>query len=153
MEELLALRDALVRGNLAEAFLLLEEMEDMLRDGIRGNIHSYAVVLLLHLIKQAAEHRSTKSWEVSIRNCIRGIDRKNKRRKAGGFYLPEEELLEILEEAWPEAIDNAAIEAFEGRYEAEELVEMVDRSVILQQALAMIDSQAQAGASALWKKF
>ncbi len=146
MEELLALRDALVRGNLTEAFLLLEEMEDMSRDGIRENIHSYAVVLLLHLIKQAAEHRSTKSWEVSIRNCIRGLDRKNKRRKAGGFYFPEEELLEILEEAWPEAIDNAAIEAFEGRYEAEELAEMVDRSVILQQALAMIDSQAQAGA-------
>lgn len=141
MEELLALRDALVRGNLAEAFLLLEEMEDMSRDGIRGNIYSYAVVLLLHLIKQAAEQRSTKSWETSIRNCIRGIDRKNKRRKAGGFYFPEEELLEILEEAFPEAIDHAALEAFEGRYEAEELAAMVDRPGILQQALEMIAPQ------------
>jgi hypothetical protein len=143
MEELLLLRDALVRGDLAEAFLLLEEMEDMSRDGIRGNIYSYAVVLLLHLIKQAAEKRSTRSWEASIRNSVRGIYRKNKRRKAGGFYFPQEEVLEILEEAFPEAVDNAALEAFGGHYEADELAAMVDRTAILQQALAMINSQAQ----------
>lgn len=143
MEELLALRDALVRGDLAEAFLLLEEMEDMSRDGIRGNIYSYAVILLLHLIKQSAEKRSTKSWEASIRNSVRGIYRKNKRRKAGGFYFPQEEILEIVEEAFPEAVDNAALEAFEGRYEAEELAAMVDRSEIINQALTLITETAQ----------
>ena len=40
-------------------------------------------VLLLHLMKQAIEHRTTKSWDVSILNACDQIRRLNKRRKAG----------------------------------------------------------------------
>jgi hypothetical protein len=37
----------------------------------------------MHLIKQQAENRTTRSWEVSIRNFVREIQRENKRRKSG----------------------------------------------------------------------
>jgi len=40
---------------------------------------------------QTAENRTTRSWEVSIRNAVREIQPENKRRKAGG--LPDSEEL------------------------------------------------------------
>ena len=55
-------------------------------------------------------------WEYSIWNASRQILRINKGRKSGGFYLSEEELREIIAEAYPDAIRRATLEAFEGQY-------------------------------------
>jgi hypothetical protein len=96
------------------------------------------VILLLHLIKQQAEKRTTRSWEVSIRNSVREIQRKNKRRKAGGYYLTTEELVETLEEAYLNALDEASLEVEEGRYEPEELEKLINKEEILNRALALI---------------
>lgn len=138
MEEILALRDSLVAGDVAGALAIVEEMEEMSRDSFVETIYSYAVILLIHLIKQAAEKRTTKSWDTSIRNSIRAIHRKNKRRKAGGYYCQLDELREILDEAYLEAIDRASLEAFEGRYDADELGALVDRPALLAKALEAI---------------
>ena len=137
MEEILTLHELLLADDVAGALLIVEELEEMGRSVIIDQVYSYAIILLIHLIKQKAEQRSTRSWEVAIRNAVRHIQRKNKRRKSGGYYLSVDKLQEILDEAYISAIDNAAIEAFEGRYEAEELAEMVDRAAIVAQALAM----------------
>ena len=107
----------------------------MSKDDKINKIYSYAIVLLLHLIKQAAEKRSTSSWEVSIRNSVISIQRTNKRRKAGGNYLSDHELREILEDAYDRALDNARLEAFGGAYDAIALGKMVNRSAILELAL------------------
>ncbi len=98
----------------------------------------YAVILLLHLIKQQAENRTTRSWEVFIRNSVREIQRENKRRKAGGYYLAPEELLETLEEAYLNAIDEASLEVEEGRYEPEELEQRVNKVETIHHALNLI---------------
>jgi hypothetical protein len=90
------------------------------------------------LIKQQAENRTTRSWEVSIRNSVREIQRENKRRQAGGYYLTPEELWETLEEAYLNAIDEASLEVEEGRYEPEELEKLVNREKILNRALGLI---------------
>ena len=110
----------------------------MSRDDKINNIRSYAVILLLHLIKQQAEKRTTRSWEVSIRNSVREIQRKNKRRKAGDYYLTTEELVETLEEAYLNALDEASLEVEEGRYEPEELEKLINKEEILNRALALI---------------
>ncbi len=55
------------------------------------------------------------------------IQRSNKRRKAKGNYLTSEELQETLIDAYQFALDGAALEAFEGRYEAEELDKMIKK--------------------------
>lgn len=101
-------------------------------------IASFAVILLLHLIKQQTEHRTTRSWEVSIRNSVLEIQKKNKRRKAGGVYLQPEELRLALEEAYPAAINKASLEVEEGRYEPDELEQIVNKQNILNQAMILI---------------
>jgi hypothetical protein len=101
-------------------------------------IDSYGVILLIHLIKQKAEKRSTRSWEISIENAVREINKVNKRRKSGGFYLQRAELIEILQQGYQLALKKAALEAFEGRYETEELAVMIDQEEIIASALKLI---------------
>ena len=99
MEELVTLKALLLKGDIRGAITIVEELEEMSRDGKINAIASYAVILLLHLIKQQAENRTTRSWEVSIRNSVRMIQKKNKRRQAGGYYLPLADLRLALEDA------------------------------------------------------
>jgi hypothetical protein len=138
MEELCTLKELLLKGDIKGSLALVEELEEMSRDDKINNLRSYAVILLLHLIKQQAEKRTTRSWEVSIRNSVREIQRKNKRRKAGGYYLTTEELVETLEEAYLNALDEASLEVEEGRYEPEELEKLINKEEILNHALALI---------------
>lgn len=138
MEELLELRQLLQQGKVEQALLLVNELEDMSLSDKINKIDSYGVILLVHLIKQHAENRSTRSWELSIENAAREIKKLNKRRKAGGYYLDAAELIDILQQGYQIALKRAAVEAFEGRYEAEELGEMIDSQDVLWQALALI---------------
>jgi len=96
------------------------------------------VILLIYLIKQRAEQRSTRSWEMSIENAVREIYKINRRRKSKGYFLNAAELREILAEGYDVALKKAAIEAFEGRYETATLGERVDREVILAEALKLL---------------
>ena len=138
MEELMTLKELLYQGKIPEALELLEELEEMSKSDKLNKIFSYGIILLLHLIKQVAEKRTTKSWEASIRNAVKQIQRTNKRSKAKGTYLTEEELLETLQDAYDSALDRASLEAFEGIYEAEEIREMVNREKIIQKAMDLI---------------
>ncbi len=138
MEELLTLKDLLVKGDVQGALIIVEELTEMSRNDIIKTIRSDAVILLLHLIKQQAENRTTRSWEVSIRNSVREIQRENKQPKAGGYYLTPEELLEILAEAYLNAIDEASLEVEEARYEVQELEKLVNQKQIINSALALI---------------
>lgn len=143
MEELLELQDLLRANRITEALLLVEEMAEMGKDDKLNRIFSFGVILLMHLIKQAAEQRSTRSWEVSIFNAVKQIQRTNQRRKAGGTYLSGEELRETLEDAYDSALRQAALEAFEGRYGAAELGQQVNPQQIVDQALTLILADAR----------
>ena len=141
MEELLTLKSLLLKGDIQGALALADELEEMSRDDKISNIRSYAVILLLHLIKQQVESRTTRSWDVSIRNSVSAIQSKNKRRKAGGFYLEPEELRLALHEAYLAAINTASLEVEEGRYEPGELEQLVNTAEILNRAMALISPQ------------
>jgi len=58
--------------------------------------------------------------------------------KAKGNYCEPSELRETIEEAYDIALDAAAGEAFEGKYESAELGVMVDRDRIIQEAIALV---------------
>ena len=132
MEELWELRRYLEASDVAGALALLDEMEAMAKDDKIDRIDSYIQVLLVHLIKQAVEQRTTKSWQASIRNALYHICRTNKqRRKAGGWYITEAELGEIIEEVYDAALNWAAQEACEGLYSAEQLATMHDRAQVI----------------------
>jgi hypothetical protein len=143
MEELLTLRELLIKGDMSGALAIVDELEEMSRDDKINNIRSFAVVLLLHLIKQQAENRTTRSWDLSIRNSIRSIQTKNKRRKAGGTYLNIDELRLAILEAYPEALDRAAAEVEEGRYTPKELAKLVNRDEISDRAIILISTNLE----------
>lgn len=139
MEELWELRRYVEAGDVDAALALLDEMEEMSRDDKIIRIRSYMKVLLTHLIKQAVEKRTSRSWNVSIRNALDEIATRNKRRKAGGWYLTHDELAETLREAYELALDRAALEAFGGAYSPADVRAMHDPAALLQEAMQLID--------------
>jgi len=143
MEEIIELRHYIESGKYQDALGLLDEMEEMSRDDKINRISSFMEVLLLHLIKQAAEQRTTRSWDVAIRNSLHQITKINKRRKAGGWYLTNEELRVALLEAYAPALDTASLEAFEGTHTPEEIDSMTNRAAILDSAFARIVRQSE----------
>lgn len=142
MEELLTLKELLVCGDIPAAMVLVEEMTEMSKDDKISKIFSYSIILLVHLIKQKVEKRTTRSWDLSIYNSTTQIRRANQRRKAKGTYLSKLELSETLAEAYNIALASAAIEAFEGRYEADELAAICDRDEILADAVKLIEQES-----------
>jgi hypothetical protein len=138
MEELLELKNLLLAGNIPDALILVEEMTEMSKDDKLNKIFSFSIIVLLHLIKQQAEKRSTRSGETSISNSVKQIQRINQRRKTGGNYLTIEELKETLDDAYSSALRQGALEAFEGIYQPEEIEAMIDKNQIINQALALI---------------
>ena len=138
MEELMELKELLHRGKVAEALVLVAELEEMSKSDKLNKIFSYGIILLLHLIKKVAENRTTKSWETSIFNAVKQIQRTNKRHKAKGTYLTEEEVVETLEDAYESGLKSAALEAFEGIYDVEEIAKMVNRDDIIIMAIGLI---------------
>ena len=52
MEELLELKELLLKGDVKASLAIVEELEEMGRKDIIKTIRSHAVILLLHLIKQ-----------------------------------------------------------------------------------------------------
>ena len=138
MEELLELKTLLIHGNIPDALVLVEEMTEMSKDDKINKISSYAKILLMHLIKQQAEKRSTRSWDLSIANAVDEIQRTNRRRKAGGNYLSSDELKEALADSYRIALARAASEAFEGRYSSEELAQMIDYDRLMADAFGLI---------------
>jgi hypothetical protein len=78
-------------------------------------------------------------WDISINNSAREIKRTNKRRKSGGCYGSKEELMETIDEAFEAAIERAALEAFEGRYDSDELMQMIDVVKVKETAIALIE--------------
>jgi len=141
MEELLELRACLEQHRYAEALNLVAAMEEMSREDKINKIGSFIKIMLLHLIKRHAEQRSTRSWDTSIKNAVYEIYRTNRRRKASGFYATMEDVCELIDEVYPYALSYAAIEAFEGRYEAEELEALVDPKAVRQEAYQLLVDQ------------
>lgn len=138
MEELIMLKQLLHEGKVTEALDLVEELEEMSKSDKLNKIFSYGIILLLHLIKQSAENRSTKSWETSIFNAVKQIQRTNQRHKAKSTYLTDDELIETLQDAYESALRQASLEAFESRYELDEIAQMVEKDQIIATAMTLI---------------
>ncbi|GBD54572.1 DUF29 family protein [Microcystis aeruginosa NIES-298] len=138
MEELLELKALLLKGDIKGSLAIVEELEDMSKNGIISTIRSYAVILLLHLIKQQAENRTTRSWDVSIRNSVREIQRQNKRRKAAGYYLSDEELTDTLNDAYLNALDAASLEVEAACYQSEQIEALIDKNKLISAAFLLI---------------
>jgi hypothetical protein len=139
MEELIQLRESIKKHDLVAALQIVDELEEMSVEDKLNKIFSYMVVLLLHLIKEDAEKRLTKSWKLSINNSIKQINRVNKRRKSGGYYANKADLSEIIDDAFELALEGAAIEAFGGAYDEQELLDLINAEQIKDKAISLLD--------------
>ncbi len=139
MDEILELRKSINEGRYADALHIIDELEEMAKDDKLDKIFSYMQILLIHLIKQNAELRTTRSWDNSIKHSLYQIERVNKRRKSGGDYMNTDELFDNLAEAFVLSLDQAAEEAFEGIYSSEQLLSKIDKNKILAEAMEMIE--------------
>ncbi|MCF3609095.1 DUF29 domain-containing protein [Planktothrix agardhii 1033] len=138
MEEILTLKELLLKGDIPGSLAIVEELEEMGRKDIVKTIRSYSIVLLIHLIKRQVEKRTTRSWDVSIQNAIFEIRDENKRPCSQSYYLSPEELDEVLEVAYKQAVNKASLEVSEGIYEAKELEKLANKEEILNQAMELI---------------
>ncbi|MGL4882372.1 MAG: DUF29 family protein [Waterburya sp.] len=121
------------------ALQIVDELEEMSVEDKLNKIFSYMIILLLHLIKENAEKRLTKSWKLSINNSVKQINRTNKRRKSGGYYAKKEDLIEIVNDAFELALESASIEAFGGAYDEQELLDLIDVNKIKNKAISLLD--------------
>ncbi len=138
MFELEELRKRIEAHDYIAALQIVDELEEMSVEDKLNKIYSYMVILLIHLIKQAAEERTTSSWNRSIMNSTDNINRVNKRRRSGGYYANAETLKEIIDEAYPRAIKESSFEAFEGKLSWQELDRKVDSDSIKSKAIALL---------------
>ncbi len=138
MDELMELRRAITDGRYSDALHIVDELDEMAKDDKTDKVFSYMQILLIHLIKQSAEQRTTRSSDASVKHSIYQINRVNNRRKAGGWYTSDEELLETLDEAFSLALSQAALEAFGGVYSDQELLHKLDKTSILAEAMRLI---------------
>ena len=141
MEELFELRACLEEQRYADALTIVAELEEMSKDDKINKIGSFIKIVLLHLIKRHAEQRTTRSWDTSINNAVYEIWRTNRRRKTGGFYITGDDIRELIAETYPYALSYAALEAFEGRYDADELGAMVNAAAIQREAERLLVEQ------------
>ncbi|WP_019504337.1 DUF29 family protein [Pleurocapsa sp. PCC 7319] len=139
MEELIQLRESIEKKDLVTALQIVDELEEMSVEDKLNKIFSYMIILLLHLIKEDAEKRLTKSWKLSINNSVKQINRTNKRRKSGGYYAKKADLIEIMNDAFELALEGAAIEAFGGAYDEPELLNLIDVERIKDKAISLLD--------------
>jgi len=139
MEELIQLRESIKKHDLVTALQIVDELEEMSVEDKLNKIFSYMIVLLLHLIKEDAEKRLTKSWKLSINNSVKQINRTNKRRKSGGYYAQKSDLMVIVNDAFDLALEGAAIEAFGGAYDEQELLNLINEAQIKDKAISLLD--------------
>ncbi|TAF48497.1 MAG: DUF29 family protein [Runella slithyformis] len=138
MEELEALRKMIKDHDYSAALTLIDEMDEMGQKAIRNQIYSSIKILLLHLMKQQAEERTTQSWDLSIANAIDQINATNARNNARSRYIAEDELSELIEKAYAIALKNASAEAFGGALSEKEFAKHLDPTRVKKEALDLI---------------
>ena len=140
-DEIHALRQAIEAGDSPQALWLIDAMDEMSRDDKANKIISSMRVLPIHLIQQAVDKRSTRSWEDAIEEALDSLAATNKRRRSGGSSLDAEALAVARTEAWPRALRRASREAFEGISSAEHLATQIDREARRETALRQITAR------------
>jgi hypothetical protein len=137
-EELADLRHHIQHGQQTEALAIVDELDDMSRKAIVRNIRSFLVRLLTHQIKNQVEKRLTNSWAASIRSSIREIQDLNQQENKRTYYVQPEDLPGLIDDAFEDAIYEAAAEVFGGASHPLELMATVDREQVCGQARTML---------------
>lgn len=130
-QELVDLRNSILEGRYQDALILLDELDGMSKKATVRAIKSFAIRMLLHLIKNQLEQRLTNSWAASIRGSILEIQDLNLKENQTSYYIKSDEWDSLLTEAIEVAIRDASVEVLEGAYSPFQLSNMVKREEII----------------------
>ncbi len=137
MEEILELKKCLLNHQYERAITIVAELEEMGRQDKINNLESFLVILLIHLIKIQVEKRVTRSWRSSVLNSLREIQKRNKLGKKSQ-YIKKSQWLEHFNATYPDAIFQAADEAF-GGIEIKQLKSLLDLARLRSTALKLLE--------------
>ncbi|MBE9171418.1 DUF29 family protein [Pleurocapsales cyanobacterium LEGE 06147] len=138
-QELIELREAILRQDTQAALEIVQELETMGREDKIINIESYLVILLVHLLKIQIEKRITNSWRSSILNSLLRIQRLNKMGNKKTPYIKAREWENYLREVLPEVYLKASSEINEGAYSDEELEQLADEEKLIEETVSLLD--------------
>ncbi len=130
-QELLELRNYILKGESESALQLLDELDEMSKKSILRSIKSQLRKLLIHCIKNQIEDRLTNSWTSSIRDSLIEIQDLNTKENKKSYYIRSDEWDEYVEEVFNAAVSSASVEVFEGRYNPFQLIEKVDKAKLI----------------------
>lgn len=138
MLEILKIKKYLLAGEIEQALLIVEELEEMGRQSEIRNLESFLIILLIHLIKIQVEKRLTSSWKSSIINSLLAIKKRNKLGKKA-HYIYSQNWQEYLEDNFTPAVVAASREVY-GGIDYAELKDKCDRAVLLNFTNSLLQS-------------
>lgn len=144
MEELMTIKSLLLEGDIQSALVLVEELEQMTRQDIINQLRSLGVILLRQLIQQQTVNKiNSPLVETEIQKTVLELQELQKQLNGVDDSFIQKQFLQVLEIAYPSAVDQASSELAQGRYDAEDLETMINRDKIVQQALQLVFSSTQ----------
>lgn len=139
-QELMELRQSILEGRYDDALEILDDLEDMSKQGTLRKIEAFLVRLVIHLIKNQIEQRLTNSWIASISDSVIQIAKLNIKDNQKSYYIKADEWQEYLAEAVEMAIRPASAEIFGGtlkpsqvsqRLQGKELIDFAQNLLLL----------------------
>jgi hypothetical protein len=138
-QELIDLRNSILEQRYTDALAIVDELEEMSKQGILRNIESFLLRLMIHLIKNQVEQRLTNSWAASIESSILEIKKLNLKENKKSYYLNIDEWVEILEDAIDLAIRPASLEIMNGKLPRQQLSQMLNKPQLILTATELIN--------------
>ena len=139
-QELMELRQSILEGRYDDALEIIDDLEDMSKQGTLRKIEAFLVRLVIHLIKNQIEQRLTNSWIASISDSVIQIAKLNIKDNQKSYYIKSDQWGEYLAEALEMAIRPASAEIFGGtlkqsqvsqRLQGKELIDFAENLLLL----------------------
>ena len=139
-QELMELRQSILEGRYDDALEIIDDLEDMSKQGTLRKIEAFLVRLVIHLIKNQIEQRLTNSWIASISDSVIQIAKLNIKDNQKSYYIKSDKWGEYLAEAVEMAIRPAIAEIFggtlkpsqvSGRLQEKELIDFAENLLLL----------------------
>ena len=90
-QELMELRQTILEGRYDDALEILDDLEEMSKQGTLRKIEAFLVRLVIHLIKNQIEQRLTNSWIASISDSVIQIAKLNIKDNQKSYYIKSDE--------------------------------------------------------------
>ncbi|MEA5617445.1 DUF29 family protein [Cronbergia sp. UHCC 0137] len=130
-QELIDLKQSILEGRYDDALEIIDDLEEMSKQGTLRKIECFLVRLIIHLIKNQLEQRLTNSWIASISDSVIQIAKLNVKDHQKSYYIKSDEWGEYLAEALEMAIRPASAEIFGGTLKPSQVSQRLNHKALI----------------------